>query len=81
MQLCLFYHILYIAMREKSPLEQTEGYLKQYPNHPETGVSGLLQVETVPSGNVSYQENGKIVLFDLRVRNSESLTRYKCNAE
>ncbi len=60
-------------------IDTEAGAVKQYPNHPETGIRGLLQVETVPSGTVSYSENGSLMINDLRVRNSENLTRHKVN--
>lgn len=62
-------------------IDTAEGTFKQYPNHPDTGVRGLLQVETVPSGMVVYKENGNLTFTDLRVRNSEDLARYKANVE
>lgn len=58
-------------------LDSADGYVKQYPDHPETAVRGLKQVETVPAGSIDYEET-MIVLEDLRIRISESLTRYKC---
>ena len=61
-------------------MQSEEEYVKQYPNHPNSGISGLKQVETVPSGIISY-ENGALELKELRVRTSEELTRYKCDVK
>lgn len=58
-------------------LDTEEGYLKQYPDHPETGVRGLNQVATVPAGTLTYKEEG-LVLEGLRIRKSAGLTRYEC---
>ncbi|MEE1086994.1 MAG: hypothetical protein U0L05_07520 [Schaedlerella sp.] len=58
-------------------IDTENGYVKQYPDHPETGARGLTQVATVPSGT-SSNENGKLTLGDLRIRISEDLSRYKC---
>lgn len=55
-------------------LDSETGFMKFYPDHPETKVRGLSQVTTVPSGNCTYA-NGTMILSGLRVRNSESLTR------
>lgn len=55
-------------------LDSETGFMKFYPDHPETKIRGLSQVATVPSGNCTY-ENGTMMLSGLRVRNSESLTR------
>lgn len=57
-------------------LDSKQGYMKQYPDHPESGVRGLSQVATVPAG--SMEENGKKVLKGLRVRISDGLSRYEC---
>lgn len=57
-------------------MDSAAGTFKQYPDHPETGVRGLSQVATVPSGTM---DSGKIV--DLRVRTSDNLTRYACTLQ
>lgn len=54
--------------------------VKQYPDHPETGVRGLNQVATVPAGTCS-SEGGKLAFSGLRIRKSEGLTRYECSVE
>lgn len=59
-------------------LDTRDGYMKQYPDHPETQARGLSQVATVPYGACGIDENGSLTLTDLRVCTSESLTRYKC---
>lgn len=61
-------------------MDSENGYVKQYPNHPESGTAGLKQIETVPSGILSYAD-GKLVLEELRIRISENLTRYKCTVK
>ena len=58
-------------------LDTENGYAKQYPDHPETGVRGLNQVATVPAAAAEY-EDGKLQLEGLRIRKSEGLTRYEC---
>lgn len=58
-------------------INSTEAYVKQYPDHPETGERGLSQVATVPAGSILY--DGGVTITDLRVRTSDSLTRYICN--
>ncbi len=57
-------------------LNSEDGTFKTYPDHPDTNVRGLNQIATVPSGTFANLE-GKLVLTDFRVRNSENLTRYK----
>lgn len=57
-------------------LDSVGSYLKQYPDHPETGQRGLSQVATVPAGILSSK--GKVIFGDLRVRTSESLAREIC---
>lgn len=57
-------------------LDSAEGTVKQYPNHPETGVKGLAQVTTVPAGSIDGDK-----LVDIRVRTSDSLTRYACTLQ
>lgn len=57
-------------------LDSANSYLKQYPDHPETGERGLSQVATVPAG--TFTSNGKVTFGDLRVRTSESLAREIC---
>ncbi|MBQ8663145.1 MAG: hypothetical protein IJ471_04745 [Eubacterium sp.] len=57
-------------------INSAENYVKQYPDHPETGVRGLTQVGTVPAGTLDGDS-----LVDIRVRTSDSLTRYACNME
>lgn len=54
-----------------------QGTLKQYPDHPESGVRGLSQVATVPAGEV-LTDGEKLVLNGIRVRISEDLNRYAC---
>lgn len=54
-----------------------DSYVKQYPDHPETGERGLNQVSTVPPGICSQE--GSLTLEELRVRRSEGLTRYECS--
>ena len=54
-------------------MDSVAGTVKQYPNHPETGVRGLAQVTTVPAGTIDDDS-----LVDIRVRTSDSLTRYAC---
>lgn len=58
-------------------LDSEKDFVKQYPDHPETGVRGLSQVTTVPYGTLEEQGN-KIVLNDLRVRTSDSFNRSVC---
>lgn len=53
-------------------LNSADSSVKQYPNHPETGVKGLSQVTTVPAGAITSDG------IELRVRTSDSLTRYAC---
>lgn len=60
-------------------LNTAEAFLKQYPDHPETGVRGLSQVETVPAGELT-EEDGTLRLRGLRIRRSESLNRDICDA-
>lgn len=55
-----------------------EEYIKQYPDHPETGIRGLNQVATVPVGTCTY-EDGALALEGLRVRKSAGLARYACS--
>lgn len=54
-------------------MDSVAGTVKQYPNHPETGMRGLAQVTTVPAGTMDGDS-----LVDIRVRISDSLTRYAC---
>ncbi len=56
--------------------DSASGTFKIYPDHPETGVRGLNQIATVPSGAFSW-EDGRLTLTDFRVRASESLSRDK----
>ena len=58
-------------------MDSASGSFKIYPDHPETGLRGLNQISTVPSGSFSYQD-GRLVLTDFRLRASESLSRVKC---
>lgn len=58
-------------------ISTAEEYIKQYPDHPETGVRGLNQVATVPAGTCTF-ENGAFSLNGLRVRRSAGLARYEC---
>ncbi|MCD7820478.1 MAG: hypothetical protein LUH07_15740 [Lachnospiraceae bacterium] len=57
-------------------IDTQNGYMKQYPDHPETGVRGLNQITTVPAGSCSL-EDGSFTLTGLRVRKSSGLTRYE----
>lgn len=57
-------------------VNSSDSYMKQYPDHPETGMRGLAQVATVPSGTIT--NNNRVTITDLRVRTSDSLTRYAC---
>ncbi|MDE7124572.1 MAG: hypothetical protein K2N83_03685 [Eubacterium sp.] len=59
-------------------LDTESGVFKPYPDNPTTGVRGLSQVATVPSGTLSYENGGKITLTDFRIRTSDSLNREKC---
>lgn len=54
-----------------------ERFVKQYPDHPETGVRGMKQVDTVPNGTI-VSENGVLTMSGLRIRNSSSLNRCEC---
>lgn len=58
-------------------IDSAESFVKQYPNHPETDKTGLSQVATVPYGSCSYEENEKLTLAELRIRNTEGLSRQK----
>lgn len=58
-------------------LNSLTNLVKQYPDHPETGVRGLNQVTTVPAGSIT-EEDGKWVISGLRVRKAEELNRYEC---
>lgn len=60
-------------------LNTANGFVKQYPDHPESGMHGLNQVATVPAGELTA-EGGLLVLNGLRVRRSESLNRDVCDA-
>lgn len=55
-------------------MDTEKSYVKQYPDHPETGARGLSLVATVPAGKL---EDHKIA--ELRVRTSDNLTRYLAN--
>lgn len=59
-------------------LNTANGLVKQYPDHPESGVRGLNQVVTVPVGELTA-EDGLLTLKGLRVRRSESLNRDACD--
>ena len=58
--------------------DSESGTFKIYPDHPETGIRGLNQISTVPSGTFT-NGGGKMQLTDFRLRESESLSRTKCN--
>ena len=60
-------------------IDSAKSFVKQYPNHPETNKTGLLQVATVPYGSCSYEESGKLTLAELRIRNTEGLSRQKAS--
>ena len=53
------------------------GSFKLYPDNPNDKKRGLKQVENVPAGELTFDENGAAVLTDLRVRTTESLNRDK----
>lgn len=53
------------------------GSFKLYPDNPNDKARGLKQVENVPAGEMTFDENGAAVLKDLRVRTSDSLNRDK----
>lgn len=59
-------------------LDSETDFVKQYPDHPQTGVRGLSQVATVPYGTLTENENA-LVLSGLRARTSENLSRYVCD--
>ncbi len=58
-------------------LDSETNFIKQYPDHPESGVRGLNQVTTVPAGGLT-EEDGKLTISGLRVRKAEELNRYEC---
>lgn len=58
--------------------DSSTGSYKIYPDNTETKIRGLNQISTVPSGTMSTDGN-KLALQGFRVRNSENLTRYKCD--
>ena len=60
-------------------LDMETGSFKIYPDHPETGERGISLVGTVPSGKLSFDENGTLTLAELRVRTSSELFREKCD--
>ena len=57
-------------------LDSAQGSFKIYPDHPETGVRGLNQINTVPAGTYT-QSGSSMTLIDFRVRTSEGLSRTK----
>ena len=58
-------------------MDSKTNFIKQYPDHPESGVRGLNQVTTVPAGKLT-EEDGKLTISGLRVRKAEELNRYEC---
>lgn len=58
--------------------DSSTGSYKIYPDNTETKIRGLNQISTVPAGTMSTEGN-KLSLEGFRVRNSDSLTRYKCD--
>lgn len=58
-------------------IDSETNFVKQYPDHPETGVRGLNQVTTVPAGELT-EAGGKLTISGLRVRKAEELNRYEC---
>lgn len=60
-------------------LDTEGGSFKIYPDHPETGERGISLVGTVPSGKLSFDENGTLTLAELRIRTSSELSRDKCD--
>lgn len=57
--------------------DSQEGTFKIYPDNNETKLRGLNQIATVPAGTLT-SEGGRLKLEGFRVRNSDNLTRYKC---
>lgn len=57
--------------------DSKDGTFKIYPDNNETKLRGLNQIATVPAGALS-SESGSLKLEGFRVRNSDNLTRYKC---
>ena len=57
-------------------LDSASGSFKIYPDHPETQVRGLNQINTVPAGTYT-QSGSSMTLEDFRVRTSEGLSRTK----
>ncbi len=57
--------------------DSKDGTFKIYPDNNETKLRGLNQIVTVPAGTLS-SESGSLKLEGFRVRNSDNLTRYKC---
>ena len=57
--------------------DSKDGTFKIYPDNNETKLRGLNQIATVPAGTLS-SESGSLKLEGFRVRNSDNLTRYKC---
>lgn len=60
-------------------LDTEGGSFKIYPDHPETGERGISLVGTVPSGKLSFAENGTLTFAELRIRTSSELFREKCD--
>lgn len=60
-------------------LDMETGSFKLYPDHPETGERGISYVGTVPSGKLSFGENGTLTLAEFRIRTSSELFREKCD--
>lgn len=58
-------------------MDSENNFIKQYPDHPESGVRGLNQVTTVPAGEMT-EDSGKLTISSLRVRKAEELNRYEC---
>ncbi len=59
-------------------LDSAAPYAKQYPDNPQTGERGMAQVTATPAAQLSYGEDGRIVITDFRARTGSSFTRYRC---
>lgn len=57
--------------------DTANGSFKFYPDNPSDKTRGLKQVENVPAGEMTFDENGAVILADLRVRTTDSLNRDK----
>ena len=61
-------------------MDSENNFIKQYPDHPESGVRGLNQVTTVPAGEIT-EDGGKLTISGLRVRKAEGLNRHECTVK